>query len=114
MSENCKNCGGGEGIHHYETMQCPFGGVEANDIHKQIYVATHFEPENDNAIKYAILRERTPEQLSDLVNSQIEKGWRLQGGVSCSLSETDEYLYELYAQAMVMEADTAVASETAV
>jgi hypothetical protein len=26
--ENCKNCGGDKGIHHYQTMQCPVGGRE--------------------------------------------------------------------------------------
>lgn len=25
----CDNCGASEGLHHYETNQCPKGGVEA-------------------------------------------------------------------------------------
>jgi hypothetical protein len=30
-SDTCANCGGGKGLHHYRTDQCPVGGVEAPD-----------------------------------------------------------------------------------
>ena len=28
MKDKCKNCGGWKGLHHWKTMQCPFGGKE--------------------------------------------------------------------------------------
>ena len=31
MTGKCKNCGGWESLHHYETMQCPRNGTENND-----------------------------------------------------------------------------------
>ena len=42
----CKNCGGDEAIHHYETNQCPVGGYEAPIGRKQEWKSTTFEAAN--------------------------------------------------------------------
>jgi hypothetical protein len=40
----CSNCGASQGIHHYETSQCPRNGrEECRDGYQQIYVNTTFE-----------------------------------------------------------------------
>lgn len=39
----CKNCGADYGLHHYETSQCPAGGVEAPVGKEQIWMTTTFE-----------------------------------------------------------------------
>lgn len=46
-STTCKNCGGDQAIHHYETMQCPAGGHEAAIGRKQEWISTKFEVENN-------------------------------------------------------------------
>ena len=51
--------------------------------------------------EYKILSWPEEDILSDEVNKHLASGWKLHGGVSCSLSEGDEYRYKLYAQAMV-------------
>lgn len=38
----CANCGGERGIHHYQTDQCPVGGVEAPVSRKQEYKTSTF------------------------------------------------------------------------
>lgn len=35
LRDTCANCGGGQGLHHYHTNQCPVGGVEAPDGRQQ-------------------------------------------------------------------------------
>lgn len=46
-STTCKNCGGDQSIHHYETMQCPPGGHEAAIGRKQEWLSTKFELSNN-------------------------------------------------------------------
>ena len=41
FSDTCKRCGHPEGLHHYETMQCPKGG-EAPVGKRQEYLKTVF------------------------------------------------------------------------
>lgn len=54
----CVNCGASEGLHHYETRQCPKNGREEyRDGKKQEWESTVFEDSgikhyNDKAIKY--------------------------------------------------------------
>jgi hypothetical protein len=45
--DTCKNCGGWKGLHHWETMQCPFGGVESGLDRPDVWVGTHYEEEDD-------------------------------------------------------------------
>ena len=47
----CKNCGGDEALHHYQTDQCPVGGREAPLGRKQEWKSTTFEPVEDALIK---------------------------------------------------------------
>lgn len=47
----CKNCGGDEGIHHFETGQCPVGGREASTGHRQEWKWTTFESEDNKVEK---------------------------------------------------------------
>lgn len=42
--DECANCGGSEGLHHYQTNQCPVGGVEARFDREQEYKTTTFAP----------------------------------------------------------------------
>jgi len=42
MDTKCKNCGADEGLHHFETMQCPVGGYEAPVGRKQRWAATTY------------------------------------------------------------------------
>lgn len=48
MSDVCKNCGGWRGIHHYLTMQCPVGGVEAPIHRKQEYMDCTYQEQDDD------------------------------------------------------------------
>lgn len=50
-NENCKNCGGPEGIHHYQTNQCPVGGYEAPIGRKQDYKTTTYEPDTTDELE---------------------------------------------------------------
>lgn len=42
----CKNCGADKGIHHYKTLQCPVGGVEARVGKEQEWMDIRFEEDN--------------------------------------------------------------------
>lgn len=44
MTEICKNCGYDEGLHKYDTMQCPKGGEETREGHRQEWLNTIFSP----------------------------------------------------------------------
>lgn len=48
--DKCKNCGGEYGIHHWETNQCPFGGVEAGPNRPDVWTASTFEIDQPNEI----------------------------------------------------------------
>ena len=50
---------------------------------------------------YIVLEANNSPTLADKVKQFWEKGWELQGGISVSLSESDDYQYTIYAQAMV-------------
>ena len=49
MSDNCKICGAGEGLHHFETMQCPRNGMEAPVGRKQEWQKTIYQSGEDCA-----------------------------------------------------------------
>ena len=53
MKETCKNCGGDYSIHHSETLQCPFGGVEAGAHRPDTWIASIFERETENEMRQA-------------------------------------------------------------
>lgn len=61
----CKNCGGDEGIHHYQTNQCPVGGREAPLNQKEEYMTTTFEADKSEEIADLL------EQVKNLV-SKVE------------------------------------------
>jgi len=46
--DKCKNCGAENGLHHYQTNQCPVGGREAPIGKKQEWKSTTFEKEEEN------------------------------------------------------------------
>jgi len=50
---------------------------------------------------YKIMAAPDPRGLAAVVNEQIAAGWQPLGGVSCSLSESHEYRYVTYTQAMI-------------
>jgi hypothetical protein len=52
-------------------------------------------------IEYKIVRSNDVEDIDFLVENALADGWQPLGGVSVSLSESDEYRYIEYAQAMV-------------
>lgn len=54
-------------------------------------------------MQYLIIEETNTDNLAEEVNKKIIEGWRPQGGVSITLSESDEYQYYSAAQAMVRE-----------
>ena len=47
MDNTCANCGADRGLHHYETMQCPVGGVEAPIGRKQEWTTTTFRDKQE-------------------------------------------------------------------
>lgn len=61
-NDKCKNCGGDNGIHHYQTNQCPVGGREAPIGRKQEYMGTTFEPDNSGELEE--LRETVKKLLA--------------------------------------------------
>ena len=54
-------------------------------------------------MQYIVIEEISVEDLAKGVNKMIADGWRPQGGVSISLSESPEYQYYAAAQAMIKE-----------
>ena len=52
-------------------------------------------------MKYKAIETGTVEGLTEQVNELIKEGWEPIGGVSTSLSESDEYQYSCVAQALV-------------
>lgn len=52
--------------------------------------------------EYAVLTSIDEQHLTNQVNKAISEGWTPFGGVSVSLSESDDYRYVLYAQAIVL------------
>ena len=68
MKDTCKNCGGDYGLHHYQTMQCPVGGVESPLNRKQEYMDTRYEEDTHLEERVAEL-ERKVKALLDAVPS---------------------------------------------
>ena len=56
-------------------------------------------------MEYKIVNANCTEYLEEKVNELIKDGWQLQGGVSISLSESDDYMYFDCAQAMIKKGD---------
>jgi hypothetical protein len=53
-------------------------------------------------MKYQILFDDDNNQLAKRVEAWLDAGWELQGGVSVTLSESDDYRYIMFAQAIVL------------
>lgn len=69
----CKNCGGDEALHHYQTNQCPRNGTEAPIGRKQEWMSTTFDP--DRVDEIAELRGLVKE-LQERVKAIEEKAQR--------------------------------------
>ena len=54
-------------------------------------------------MEYLVINESSIDELIAEVHKRLATGWKLQGGVTCSVSETVEYYYPEYCQAMVKE-----------
>jgi hypothetical protein len=54
-------------------------------------------------MQYKVVREFESEDLEAKVQDYLNKGWQLQGGVSCSISETEEECFPEYCQALTKE-----------
>ena len=52
-------------------------------------------------MEYKIIEMCTAYDLEIAVNEHILQGWEPLGGVSVSLSESDDYRYEVMVQAMI-------------
>lgn len=50
---------------------------------------------------YIVLTTDTPEGLETSVREKMAQGWQPMGGVAVALSESDEFRYVVYAQAMI-------------
>ena len=53
-------------------------------------------------MKYKIVTDSDIKKLIDKVNQEISNGWIPLGGISVTLSESDEYCYFEAAQAMTL------------
>lgn len=85
----CKNCGGDEAIHHYETMQCPFGGYEAYNG-KQRWMDTHFDNSPDYKAELAAMRERVAELEKFVGEWEARFGFLAQENAPTSVEAIDE------------------------
>ena len=47
--DTCKNCGGWKGLHKWDTMQCPRGGVEAPVGKPDMWMTSTFEDDSPSA-----------------------------------------------------------------
>ena len=52
-------------------------------------------------MKYIIIEGDSTEKVEDEVERLLREGWSLQGGIGISVSESDEFRYVNFAQAMV-------------
>lgn len=57
-------------------------------------------------MNYKILASRLKGDLEEEVVDYLNDGWVLQGGVSCSMSESDDYRYIIFCQAIIKNDDT--------
>lgn len=58
-------------------------------------------------MEYLILLNDDYKELYKAVQEHLDDGWKLQGGVSCGISESDEYRYLIFVQAVVRPKDKA-------
>jgi hypothetical protein len=66
MELKCKNCGAEDSIHHYNTMQCPYGGIESPPGRRQVWLKTVYTPDTESL-------ENRVEKLERLVAKLMEK-----------------------------------------
>lgn len=52
-------------------------------------------------MEYFVVVSESPIELVAVVNQYLEKGWQLQGGISACQSENDNYLNNVFAQAVI-------------
>lgn len=50
---------------------------------------------------YVVVTAHASDDLETSVRERMAQGWQPMGGVSVALSETDDYRYVVYAQAMI-------------
>jgi hypothetical protein len=65
---------------------------------------THLRELGGEMIEYKIVSDTDDENLEIQVNSMLEAGWKLQGGVSLAITESELWL----AQALIWEVEDAV------
>jgi len=51
-------------------------------------------------VEYHVVVSESSLELVTVVNQYLDKGWSLQGGVAACHAENDEYLNQLFAQAI--------------
>lgn len=89
MKDVCFNCGASEGLHHYETRQCPKNGIEEyREGHKQIWADTIFEDSEKRK-----LEDAAPQLLEALkqTRSKLMDKFGLFGGGQ-DLNEIFDYM----------------------
>ena len=67
-NDNCKNCGAPYGLHHFETMQCPFGGYETIPNR---WDNTHYEAHDDMQERIAKLEEQVAALLAAVPSAKV-------------------------------------------
>ena len=70
----CKNCGGDYEIHHWETQQCPFGGVEAGPNRPDTWVSTRFEAEDGLQERIEKLETQVKALLDAVPSAKVQRG----------------------------------------
>lgn len=51
--------------------------------------------------EYVVVTADTPQEIESIVRKRMSQGWQPMGGVSVALSESDDFRYVVYAQAMI-------------
>lgn len=76
ISETCGNCGAWKGLHHFETMQCPAGGVEAMVDKPQRWQETTFIPLREKLLKDSAqdLLDAAEKSLETLIGCCVSAG----------------------------------------
>ena len=73
MENNCIHCGGGYGLHHSQTMQCPVGGREAPLGTKQEWMTYTFEAKNESVEELFTRVEKLEAQIADLQRAEVAR-----------------------------------------
>lgn len=55
-------------------------------------------------LEYSIILDESADELANLVNEALKDGWKLQGGLSVTVSANTQGTFFLFGQAMVKEA----------